>query len=256
MLRLLVTSKWLGLTSLLLVSVGGFLWLGAWQWSRAQDQPSSADAISTVPAVSLASVYSPGEPVPRAANGQLVRVSGEYNAAAQLLVPHPMSSEAHQFWILTPLELPDGSVLPIVRGWSAQSSGPGLVPPTGRVVVSGRLQPPESDSLRAQSAEVLPVGQIAIVSSAELLSLWEGDLFQGFVVLEEQRPASALPAVAPPATAAAPGVSWQNLAYAIQWWLFAAFAIFFWWRMFQIDWADGTVDPPPSSSPDLTEARS
>ena len=42
---------------------------------------------------------------------------------------------------------------------------------------------------------------------------------------------TGLPLVEPPE----PEVSWtvglRNLAYALQWWVFAAFALFMWWRM-------------------------
>jgi cytochrome oxidase assembly protein ShyY1 len=27
------------------------------------------------------------------------------------------------------------------------------------------------------------------------------------------------------------GFALQNLSYALQWWLFAGFAVFFWWRL-------------------------
>jgi cytochrome oxidase assembly protein ShyY1 len=253
-LRLLVTPRWLALTGLILGSVALFLWLGAWQWGRVYEPAPTAETVKAGPIVDVSSIYSTGEPVPDAAVGQLVRLTGEYNAAAQLLVPHHEVGGPARFWVLTPLELADGSVMPVVRGWSEETSGAAVEAPSGAVVVDGWLSPPESDSLRAGAPEVMPEGQVAIVSSAELLSLWDGPLYQGFVTLRHQRPASELPVVEPLASSLSRGLSWQNLAYAVQWWLFAGFAIFFWWRMFQIDLTDQRVDP--ASSPDRTEARS
>ncbi|MGZ4666515.1 MAG: hypothetical protein ACXV5Q_16150, partial [Frankiaceae bacterium] len=44
----------------------------------------------------------------------------------------------------------------------------------------------------------------------------------------------------------------RNIAYALQWWIFAAFAIFFWWKMLKSDLAEdsgetGTSGPASSA---------
>jgi ABC-type nickel/cobalt efflux system permease component RcnA len=38
------------------------------------------------------------------------------------------------------------------------------------------------------------------------------------------------------------GLSWRNLAYALQWWVFALFAAYMWWRMVRDDYEDGRDD--------------
>jgi hypothetical protein len=43
----------------------------------------------------------------------------------------------------------------------------------------------------------------------------------------------------------------RNIAYALQWWIFAAFAIFFWWKMLKSDLAEDrgeTGTPAPAAS--------
>ena len=56
------------------------------------------------------------------------------------------------------------------------------------------------------------------------------DLFSGFAITRRRRARRPAP-VEPPE----PDVSWttglRNLAYALQWWVFGAFAVFMWWRM-------------------------
>lgn len=257
-MRLLVTPKWVALTVVLLVAIGGFGWLGSWQWSRVHQQAAPESVVQQGQPVELESLYAPGEPVPDGAVGRPVSLTGEYDAANQLLVPNRVNAGRSGLWVLTPLVLSGGAVVPVVRGWVAQPAPDdgSLSPPGGSVDVTGWLTGPESDGLRAQAPDVLPDGQIAIVSSAELISLWEGELYQGFVLLEGQQPASDLATVDPPALATVEGLSWQSLAYAVQWWLFAAFAIFFWWRMLQSDLAERAGDGSPPPSPDLTEARS
>lgn len=227
--RLLVTPKWIALTGALLVVVGGFGWLGLWQWHRAHPDPTGP--VSQAPARPLAVVAEPGEPLADASVGAQAVTSGRYADEEQLLVPRPGASDEAGYWVLTPLVEPSGSVLPVVRGWSPVASGPAVPPPPGKVTVVGELARSEDSSLRSQVAAPLPEGQVAIVSTAELLSLWDGDLYSGYLVLDEQDPPSLLTAVEPPASARATAVSWQSLAYSLQWWLFAAFAVFFWWRV-------------------------
>ena len=57
------------------------------------------------------------------------------------------------------------------------------------------------------------------------------DLYSGFVISTSASTADGLTLAKPPL----PGVGWtiglRNLAYALQWWVFAAFALFMWWRM-------------------------
>jgi len=256
--RLLFSGKWLALSVLLLVCLGAFGWLGSWQWSRAEQSaspassPTGADGGSPT---SLDDVYSPGEPVPVASVGDRIRVVGEYRSVDQLLVPQRELDDQLGYWVVTPLEMDDGSIIPVVRGWTAEPSATADAP-TGKVVVIGVLEASESQAQRGGLPELLPVGQVGAVSSAELLSLWEGDLYQGFVLLDDQRPRSTLAAVPPAELAADSGWSWQNLAYAIQWWLFAAFAVFLWWRMFQADWADRKNGASTITETNLSEAHS
>ena len=70
----------------------------------------------------------------------------------------------------------------------------------------------------------MPRGQVEVVSSPELLSLWRPPLFQGFVI--QQVPAPQAPLVGIASVGRQVTTDWQNFAYAIQWWLFGAFAVF------------------------------
>ena len=39
----------------------------------------------------------------------------------------------------------------------------------------------------------------------------------------------------PPPTVQPTGLAWRNVAYAVQWWVFAAFAVVLWWKMVRQD---------------------
>ena len=40
----------------------------------------------------------------------------------------------------------------------------------------------------------------------------------------------------PPPSLVGSGLSWRNAAYALQWWVFALFAGYMWWRMVRDDY--------------------
>jgi len=248
-LRLLITPRWLALTSVLLLIVVAFAWLGMWQWSRGVTTTLTPDNTATGAFQPLRAVHEQGVPVERSTAGTPVVVRGEYVTRDELYVPQrlqvppsPSTSQEKEpaaregYWVLTPLEVAPGEVIPIVRGWvsSPNLSSP---PPTGAVTVKGLLQASESDALREGFADELGGDEIALVSSPELLSRWEGRLWQGFVLLQSQEPddpASVIEPVREPPPLERT-ISWQSLAYSVQWWLFAAFAVFFFWRMLSLE---------------------
>jgi len=137
-----------------------------------------------------------------------------------------------------------------VRGWlPAGQAAP--KPPDGRQQVTGVLEPSESDGLRVRNREPLPTGQVEIVSSAELLSLWQPPLYQGFVIQQQPAPPAPLQTVAPPSRVSVV-TDWQNAAYAIQWWAFGLFAIFWFARMVRVEVEDREVRLDTMDGTDVT----
>ncbi|MGH3424182.1 MAG: hypothetical protein ACRDO8_05605, partial [Nocardioidaceae bacterium] len=57
------------------------------------------------------------------------------------------------------------------------------------------------------------------------------DLYSAYGIVTDPAPPPGLNPVAPPAPETSWTVGWRNLIYAIQWWVFGAFAVFMWWRM-------------------------
>ena len=158
------------------------------------------------------------------------------------------------FWVLTPLVLPDGSAVPVVRGWTADPAGgasAGL--PPGDVTVQGVLEPSEPpDGLRPGDVSDLPTDQVPLVSAPLLVQRWPYPLLTGYVVQTASTPAPAaaegaqLRAVPPPT--ARTSLAWQNLSYALQWWVFSLFGLFFWYRLVRDD-ARGELRRPDHADP-------
>lgn len=204
-----------------------FTRLGFWQWNRA--------ALTGEPernVVPISSVQQPGVAVAEPALVVDVSVSGTYDATNQLRVLGGVGTAANAQaadWVLTPLLVPqpDGSTatLAVVRGWV--DAGTDLpAPPTGPIELTGRLLVTENPAAAAAAA---PQGTVHTVATGQLLNIWPGTLYSPFLLALTEDPAQDIQRVPPPSG----GVAWavQNVSYAIQWWLFAGFVMFIWWRM-------------------------
>lgn len=252
MLRAAVRPRMLGVLVLLLLAAAVCGRLGAWQLERAHVRGAAAEERRTerlegAAPRALDDVLRPQQSFTGEMAGRKVAVTGTYDAAGQLLVTHrPLDGRAG-YLVLTPLRTVDGAVLPVVRGWVASPSG-ATAPPAGPVDVVGYLEASEA------AGEGTADGRTDAISSAELLNSWGGPIYTGYVLLASSDPAQGPGlALVPPTDRPGTGLNLQNLLYAAQWWVFAAFAIVLWLRVVR-DEARGTrgaprvVDEPVRSS--------
>jgi cytochrome oxidase assembly protein ShyY1 len=242
----MLSPRWLGLSASLVAVVAVCVLLGWWQWDRATTEVVREPPSGVAP---IDEIHQVGDPVDPAVAGRRVAVRGSFDGARQLLVVDRLDAGESGAWVLTAFVLadPQGVTLPVVRGWLPEGEPP-PAPPEGELRLEGWLEPSEPTTLREPGRDPLPQGQVEIVSSPELLSLWTPDpLLQGFVILDEPAPDAPLRPVAPPALSTDSEVDWQNLAYAIQWWLFGLFAVFWFVRMMRVESEDRRVDPDAPS---------
>ena len=72
------------------------------------------------------------------------------------------------------------------------------------------------------------------VRIADAIQRVDQDLYGAYVVAEAAEPAAASRALAPVTPESLPSPSsstgLRNLLYAVEWWVFGAFALFVWWR--------------------------
>lgn len=236
-----LTARAVGITVLAWLAVAVCVVLGAWQWERGNvvvsDPPAQRPVVDVSRIVTAGAVEgevadaSGGGVLTRDEVGQTVEVRGVFDPAVDLLVPDRTVADRDGSWVLSVVRLADGSGVPVVRGFvPVGGSAPAL--PTGEVDVRGVVQPPEGSDVA--SAAALPAGQVAFVSSADLVNRVDYPLVNAYVT--DVAPQAGLVAV----PAADPGeasrrLDWRNLAYAAQWWVFAAFAVAVWARALRDD---------------------
>ncbi len=242
MLRTALTPRYLGLLGLVLVVGAAFVQLGRWQLGVAEstahrEAVEQARAESPAP---LPSVLEPHAPFRDDLSSRPVTTTGRYAAEGQLLVPDRRLDGVAGLWVITPFVVDgSGATLPVVRGFVTDPSDAGA-PPEGSRTLEGGLAPGESPTRTP-----VPAGQIGSVDLSVLVNTWPGDLYNAFLFLEAEDPATGPQLTKVPTPLGETGVRWRNAAYAVQWWVFAAFALWLWVRMVREDARRGQEGEAP-----------
>ncbi|MFJ6212249.1 SURF1 family protein [Streptomyces sp. NPDC092296] len=239
MYRFLLTPRWIGLNAFALIAVLLCLWLGTWQLGRFEDRvdthrDTDRAAAAPVAAAPLATVLGSPAQVRTDTVGREVTAIGSYDAAHQLLVPQRSVDGKDGYYVLTPLRTADGPAVAVVRGWHAGAPGTAAPPaaPTGRVTVTGRLQAPETSGTDGAVAGGLPAGQLGMISPATLVNVLPYGVYDGWVAADDA-PAglTAVPTVQPEGGDGLTLRAFQNLGYTLEWFVFAGFVVFMWFRL-------------------------
>ncbi|WP_328465974.1 SURF1 family protein [Streptomyces sp. NBC_00448] len=242
MYRFLLTPRWLAVSLLALLAVPVCVFMGSWQLSRFDmrvDQHKSAEhdekRVAAAAPVPLARVLpKTGSAVGSDDSGRIVSATGRYDTAHQLLVPDRLLDGHNGYYVLTPLRLSDGAALPVVRGWlPGKAADARSVPaaPAGQVTVTGAMQYPETtETSGVDTSGALPSDQIGIISGASLVNVLPYSVYNGWITANHPaKPLTAVPPAAPP-NSGLDLKAFQNLGYTGQWFVFAGFVVFMWFR--------------------------
>lgn len=240
--QLLQTRRWISFTITGIVAILGFGLLSQWQWERAHEEDRKADVVAQgteQPAVPLASLLGPGEPLPPDLQWRTVTATGRYDCAAGALVRNRPLDTTNGLYAVCPLRT-DAGLLWVNRGW-LPAPGPAIADvampdgPAGEVTVTGRLRP--SEVTPDPPPTDLPAGQVKNLDSAFLTARmgWSDPVYAPYVEATATDPADPAGLRTPPLP---PASSAQNYSYAGQWLLFAAIAIGGWWYFLRREAAD------------------
>jgi cytochrome oxidase assembly protein ShyY1 len=251
-LRTALKPRWIAALVLALAVSWVFVLLSQWQFSRST-QTSEAPAAATETVKPLTDVLQPGTPITQSAEDQLVTATGSYDRTRQVLVQGRLQDGRNGFWVVDAFVV-DGAptlngaagngptIIPVARGWMEH---PDQVPapPTGAITLSGRLIPSEAPNPKPNN---LPAGQVASLSTAQLVNIWDVSSYPAFVVANSEVAAGidvSAHAVAGPlqgitvrAQPESANFNWLNIFYAVEWVVFAGFAVFLWWRLVADDY--------------------
>ncbi|MFE7674575.1 SURF1 family protein [Streptomyces albidoflavus] len=242
MYRFLLTPRWWGINLFVVLAIPFCVFMGSWQLGRFEDRAQAHKEAEEKPVVSTEPAAPVGEllPVDKLTSGRVAEATGTYED--QFLVPARVVGEREGHYVLTLLRQSDGSpALPVVRGWLPGAADPdeAPAPPKGEVSLSGVLQAPEhTRSPGAYKGGGLPADQVGIISAASLVNLVPYPVENAWVTLTDGQPGNAGLTPVPPAATPDSGLdlkAFQNLGYTGEWFVFAGFVVFMWFRLLRRD---------------------
>lgn len=269
--RFLLTPRWWGINLFVVLAIPFCVFMGSWQLGRFEDRVQGhkdASAQSTANEKAAPRPLDSLLPVDQKTSGKRATATGHYGK--QFLVPDRELDGRTGFYVVTLLRTEGGAgrALPVVRGWvpGAASAAKAPAAPRGEVTVTGALQASESPgSGGAPAAGGLPAGQLGAISAASLVNLVPYDVYDAWVTLDKAGSGmTAVPATAPQGS----GLdlkAFQNLGYTGEWFVFAGFVVFMWFRLLrreaefardaalgltESDGASDAADSPEPASPE------
>lgn len=227
--RFLLSRQWVILTLIALVLIPVMIELGFWQFHRherrvAQNQLIE-DNLKAAP-VPVTELTSPGHTVPRGDYWRRVTATGTFDTGHEVVVRRRTNADDRiGVLVLTPLVLRDGRVVLVNRGWvpaaADQKSFPEVPPaPGGEVTVTGRLKADETTGASGiKDLSGLPPRQVMLINSEQQAESIGRDVLGGYLEQTAPAPAGDTPELIPEPDHDSIGA---HMAYAVQWWLFAA----------------------------------
>lgn len=223
------TTTWLA-TVLTLAAAVAFISLGRWQWAKGEFREAQASefARGTERALPLGD-----RTLGQMERFQRVSVQGRYDPAHQFLLDNRISEgRGAGYEVLTPLELPDGRLLLVNRGWVPFSGYREKLPDIGfeadaTVDVVGRVDELPTEGLQSGRSPPDPNASWPRVTTfphaTELSAALGRALETRILLLDARAPNGYVREWQPPGLPAM-----RHWSYAVQWWAFAALAMVLW----------------------------
>ena len=224
--RFLLSRRWAGLLLVALLVAATCVALGRWQLHRMGDRHERNDLLER----NLDGPPVPPQELVRVGRGPRdqdqyarIRATGRYDVGHQLLVrTRPLDGQVG-YYVLTPLVTQQGPAVLMVRGWvqdgpTAESLPDVPAPPAGTVTVTARLRPSELPSTTGTP----PKGQVTRIDVSQIAGSLPYRVYGGYgeVTTEQPERRNTPTRLPPPEPSEGP-----HLAYAVQWFLFAAMAL-------------------------------
>ncbi|GAB2681492.1 SURF1 family protein [Kribbella swartbergensis] len=270
--RTVLTPRWFGLLLLALAIATVMSVMGVWQLDVYQSKTAAATAKrAEAPPVPLQSLFSIDEGLPAKAVGRRVTVTGTWGPPAdQLFITDRRHGPTTGLWVVTPVILTpttpgspgtssaDAGAVMVVRGWVSSVSDPAARAPSGPVQLTGAIAASEAQDSSGDAVNGRVLQSLRIPTIVDMVDYRIYDAFVVQASIDSGTTPRPAPAVVPPPAPPTDHAGLRNVAYAFQWWVFAAFTLWMWTRMVQdARRPNPDGDPePPASAPDPADPSS
>lgn len=224
--------RWIGMLVFALAVAALFAWLGHWQLDRSVVSLKPVGTGSETREV-LSDVTAPQDKFLDKLTGQKVSLQGSFDQDDFRVISGRLNHSDSGYWLVGRFidSANDGS-LAVALGWGETAADARAaiadvpVAPTS-IDLAGRYLPSE-----AADDGKFEEGRQTVVAVPQLINQWSdfsGSVYNGYVVAD--RAWGGLTAIYSPPPIDKTSVNFLNLFYAIEWVVFAGFAIFLWFRL-------------------------
>ncbi|OAV59362.1 SURF1 family protein [Enteractinococcus helveticum] len=255
MLKTALKPRWIGFLLLTLAVASIFVLLTKWQFEQSTSNQPRAHEVTETP-VELTGHFQPGMPMMSDQADQMVTFTGQLDPQKSVQVESRLHDGVQGLWLVSSASVQgaaDNNQIPVVWGWIAEeinATGDELTQlfeeSTGLSVndtiqFTGRLIPGEGPT--PNTNHFTEPKRTQMLATAELVNLWNEPLYAGYVVAETFAVSGTEHVVSGTGvegveTAPQPEeaqVAWLNVFYAIEWFIFAVFSLYLWWRFVRDD---------------------
>ncbi|MER7246680.1 SURF1 family protein [Kribbella sp. NPDC000426] len=243
--RTVLTPRWSGLLLLALAIAAAMSVMGVWQLGvyRSKTADATAHRAQAAP-VPLQSLFSIDEGLPSKAVSRRVTVDGTWGPAAdQVFIADRSQDSRVGFWVVSPLKLSSSDAVMVVRGWVPTVGDAAAKAPSGPVQLTGTVIASEAEDSSDDAAKGRVLSSLRIPTIVHLVDYRVYDAFVVQASVSGSVPSPA-PAVVQPPPPPTDHAGLRNIAYAFQWWIFAAFTLWMWAKMV-LDANRGVDEPDP-----------
>jgi len=229
--------RWIATLFLALAVAAGFAALGQWQLDRSVASGTVVER-DTETIKPITQVAAPQEGMTAAADGQRVRVEGQFVDGDFLVLGGRYNGGVEGYWLVGHFETDPASgdaALAVALGWAETEEAASSVvdgADVGSVTLTGRYV--AADTPQQGDFEG---GDATALSPPALINSWagfSGDVYAGYLVADEAP--AGLDAIDSPVPSSEIALNWLNIFYAAEWAVFAIFAIFIWYRLVRDVW--------------------
>jgi surfeit locus 1 family protein len=242
--------RWIAALLLCLAIAAGFAVLGQWQLSRSVDSGSPVEESHESP-VPLGDLAVPQKPLTTEAAGRLVTIEGALLPDEYVVLSGRLHEGTAGFWVVGHLvESADGAAadaegastagggasLAVALGWAPTAddaaSAISSLEESAPTSFAGRFQPSE-----APQEDDFEAGEQNSLSTAALVNQWAtapAGVYPGYLIADDAP--TGLTTIDAYAPSTEVSINWLNIFYAVEWAVFAGFAVFLWFRLVRDAW--------------------
>ncbi|WP_170297109.1 SURF1 family cytochrome oxidase biogenesis protein [Agromyces salentinus] len=234
----MLRPRWVLALIFALAVAAAFALLGQWQIERAVEQSTTIER-PTEEVLAFGDLVQPDEPTEQVATAQRVEVHGTVVPGDTVLIEGRLNDGVAGFWVVAHLEVTDAAPggLPIALGWapdraSAQAAADAVdaAADGSEVSVVGRFLPSEAPIEPDEDGDPYAMTTVAV---AQLINVWadfdDRPVYFGYITTTDAAP--GLEAIASPPPEESVELNWLNVFYAVEWAVFAGFAVYLWYRL-------------------------